>query len=352
MKEFYGAQEAKKVAGVAILLMLIHHLFTYADWLVDGCVVDSVFGPLVNKAVWLIGRLGNICIYVFAFSSGYVLWRRWNLFDTWGKRLRRILDFLTGYWVVCVLFLAVAWLSGDTLPAPRTALANAFGLGTTVHRPEVNVVFAWYVFYYIVFVIVSPVLYRAMQRGPLQDTAVVGAVALLMCANTVWLGGYFVPLLSGVLGICVAKYDLFAKAENTTKLMGGGKILMLSGLLLMLAARTLVLALAMRFHGNGAAEAAVYMMEACIAAGFIYFTVKLLNLFDSRMLDSVLLFFGGISMTLWFVHGLAYTGSCHLQKLIYASSEPVVILLTALAVFVPLSLALTRLLPLFARKRK
>lgn len=63
-KSFYGKEESMCVAGVAILLMIWHHLFTYQNWLIEGVRVESLLGNNINFLVWLTARLGNICIFL------------------------------------------------------------------------------------------------------------------------------------------------------------------------------------------------------------------------------------------------------------------------------------------------
>ena len=101
--EFYGKRESGVMAGIAILLMMVHHFFGFDGWLVDG----NSWIPLVsyhNIIERMMSGFGFICISIFAFSSGYVLYRKPEGFGYNVGLLRRGVKFLTGYWLCLAIF--------------------------------------------------------------------------------------------------------------------------------------------------------------------------------------------------------------------------------------------------------
>ena len=57
----------------AILLMLIHHLFTFSDRLPEGGYI-SLF-PLQDLTIeQFLGGFGKVCVCIFLFLSGYGLY--------------------------------------------------------------------------------------------------------------------------------------------------------------------------------------------------------------------------------------------------------------------------------------
>lgn len=70
----YGKTEAQMIAGVAIVMMLVHHFFGFADYRLDG---NWVYEPIKIGGISLeriIASAGKLCVAIFAFSSGYAIW--------------------------------------------------------------------------------------------------------------------------------------------------------------------------------------------------------------------------------------------------------------------------------------
>jgi peptidoglycan/LPS O-acetylase OafA/YrhL len=73
------------------------------------------------------------------------------------------------------------------------------------------------------------------------------------------------------------------------------------------------------------------------AALIILFSVELFHRIRSRRFKNFFLLFGGLSMYLWFLHGIFFTGKNFLQPFIYSPKEPILILLLCLAVTLPVA---------------
>ena len=63
-------EDAKKIKGIAIILMLMYHLFYFKDRIYGGGVISIISNSLVEN----IGKFGNICVPIFFFLSGYGLY--------------------------------------------------------------------------------------------------------------------------------------------------------------------------------------------------------------------------------------------------------------------------------------
>jgi uncharacterized membrane protein len=72
MKEKFSFTKyyTEMMKGVAILLMLFHHLFGFPSWFVEGVTYIGI--PFrVNTAEYVLGQFGHICVAIFAFLTGY-----------------------------------------------------------------------------------------------------------------------------------------------------------------------------------------------------------------------------------------------------------------------------------------
>ena len=216
---FYGRTEAKAVAGIAILMMVWHHLFGFPQWLLPGLSCNSIFGNSADVFVRLTASLGNTCIYIYAFSTGYVIYSQFQLYDTWEKRVTRIFKFLLSYWLVCVAFYIFGMVFNQPLPTLREAFLNSFGIKTGCGSNWINVVFAWYVNYYIVLIAFSSVLYKCFKKDkPLSlILSIIGCCISIIVLAYAQIG-YWDPFFASLLGLLTAKYHFFDKITSHLKI--------------------------------------------------------------------------------------------------------------------------------------
>lgn len=210
----YGKNEAKMVAGIAIVMMLCHHFFGFPEQLVNGNHFTYMIStPFVNTAQFF-ASFGKLCVAIFAFCSGYALWIGSKSYTDVRSIARRGLKFLVSYWIILAIFLIIGLIVGDELPDGETLAYNLFGLKTSTWSSYVNITFAWYVAFYISWLIVAPVTVRiflATGRRLWPDVLIL----LVWSFAFGYVGdklphaeflGVFAPALVGLL---FAKYRLF-----------------------------------------------------------------------------------------------------------------------------------------------
>lgn len=339
-KSFYGKEESMCVAGVAILLMIWHHLFTYQNWLIEGVRVESLLGNNINFLVWLTAGLGNICIFLFAFQSGYAIYKRSDLYNTTKKRFSRIFSFLISYWMVCISFLIFAIVFNEDLPTLHNLLLNLIGIEVGFYSEWVNVTFAWYVLYYILLVLSFPLLnYCFKSNNPIKiGISLVGCICLILILSACGIPGYWKPFMASIAGILTAKYEIFDYLSNNAKKYFSKGWICVSTLAFVLLIRTILLYLGNLNKDQIFFSVIESIAEAGIAFAFIFSFISLIRWLNNRAIFSSLCFIGGISMFLWFLHSILFTGSRFLQNYIYYPKEPVAIFILVLAIFIPISL--------------
>ncbi len=108
----YTKRDAKMTQGLAILCMLVLHLFCRKG--------ADVFGtPLIwlnetTPLVYLFGFFAEICVPLYSLTIGYaqeLLYESGKA--TWKDRGKRILKLMTNYWIVVVLFSIIGLVIGD-----------------------------------------------------------------------------------------------------------------------------------------------------------------------------------------------------------------------------------------------
>lgn len=337
---YYGKTESQMVAGIAILLMIWHHLFSYPNWLIDGISVNSALGKYVNYIVWLTARIGNICIYIFAFQSGYSIYQRSDLYDTIRKRTARIFSFLFSYWIVCVFFWVIGWFFNENLPTPTAALLNMFGLEVGFYADWINVIFAWYVLYYILLIAAYPILNRCFRTKSIMviSLSTIGCLCIPLVLSHYGITGYWTPFAASLMGIFTSKYKLFEHLDNTLNKYSKKIWVCLLALCGVISVRVILLYIQSHFDYNSLFAVFASVCEGLIAFAFIYVLISFMNNICKPWISRILCFLGGISMFLWFLHSILFTGSRFLQPYVYFSSEPIVIFLTTLSVFVPIAI--------------
>jgi len=153
---FVSKEEAKLLQGIAVSLMVFHHLFDFPDRIHVPYVSLLNFSFLGLEA--LIASFGRICVAVFAFSSGYGLRKnagdlnQYSLLSGYKSMLCRLWTFAQRFWIVFVFFIGFGLFLGRYQWHPTTLLKNLFGLSFQYNAEW------WYIAEYIRFLLLFPLL--------------------------------------------------------------------------------------------------------------------------------------------------------------------------------------------------
>lgn len=339
-KEQYGKREAQLLAGIAILFMIWHHLFTYSNWRIEGISVYSIFGPHADYATWLLGRIGNICIYILAFSSGYAIWKNYAAFDSIAKRLKRIFSFLISYWLIYCAFCIYGYLFNETMPSIKNILLNLIGINTGFYYNYINVTFAWYVMYYIVIIFMAPFLRVIANYVNVYISFVIIILLYIITTYLPTINHYFTPLFATYFGLLAGRFNIINKSLHYLMSVRHGILTSFISLILILSSRAALLYIHSNVSDSIISDILTSLSEGIIALLFIIFALNLLQRLNNSVINQLLLFIGSISMYLWFIHSIFFTGSRHLQLYIYAVHEPFLIYIITLLICIPFAIGL------------
>lgn len=323
--DWYTKRDAAAVSAAAVILMMIHHFFGFKSYLADGVEWESllVIGGIEIERV--LAAFGKICVAVFAFNSGYVLWKLKESYASASARYARALSFLVCYWLILALFWLYAVLAGEPLPEIKDALYNLVGLSTGPAYPFVNVAFAWYVAYYLVFLLLSPLLIRLFGgswKTDLLSAAVI--IALLSVADI----GFMDPMTAGIEGLLFAKYSLFNRFA--AKVESPGPVISFVSLIGLIVFRQGVLLIDNH-------EVILGGVDVVAVPVFIYLIVNLIRRARMPLIDSFVALVSACAMNLWFIHGIFFTGNRPLQQYIYAAKYPPLIFAIGFAISLALA---------------
>lgn len=225
----YSKKDAQMTRGLAIISMLLLHLFCRLG--------EDVFGtPLLwineNKPlVYCFGFFSEICVPLYSICVGYgqqFLYEHGN--TSWKKRLSRIGTLLMNYWVIVVLFAIASkllMLGEESLATPVIFFKNIFLLETYngawwyLHSYVFALLLPTCVLLWIpnklkeksciVFCIVFQVVIYSIERFHMMDIP----TNLDMFRYIFMELKNFIGILSGIwIGACFCKYDIIEKLRG------------------------------------------------------------------------------------------------------------------------------------------
>ena len=328
----YDKEQSLLISGVAVLFMVVHHVLGF-DYLrlEENSLVPflEIHGISLGK---VFAAFGKICVSVFAFNTGYVIWKKREIY-TFANNVKRILKFLLCYWVVYSLFLIVGFVYNEQMPVLSDFFLNLIGLRTGTFVNFVNVPYAWYVCFYVFFVLSSPFIIWLFSRGnKICMVAFFIWLTLSQLLSIITLDGVLgdilriyisvgTPALSGIL---FSKYHLFdAFSMYIPTKLGLYGILYVC----LIVVRQLSVYL---FGAN--------FLDVIFAPLFIFLSVNIIyfkNIFP--ILNGVFKLLGKYSMNIWFLHGLFFTGSMHLQWILYLPKYSTFVLIWGMSLLIVIS---------------
>jgi len=350
------------IKGVALIMMYVHHLFTWPDWRIESIAYPEylLFARLFNSPL-------KLCVPVFAFLSGYFY--HFTVEKSLRYSLRKMTDLLIPHFIVCVLMMIPAAVFGTYELSVSSAATELMGLGIDV------MCFSWYVSFYCASMLLLPVITRLSAGNLLGDIVTMLALPVIGAQIISIMMERAIPLdtaiPAGILGSiqewfpCIisgyvfAKYALFETwLDNVTDNISGkaGKIFFW---LCLCAAGFLGRLAIPRFRLDGIQIAGdwtelVFLMDVVYAPLFVYGMVRLLEMVKIPAFLKCLRAIGQKSMYMWFLHAMFFN-SCKefIQPVVYAPRNPVLVLIWALAICYALASVIDKMMrPLLKVKKK
>ena len=157
--EMFRLQETQIAKGIAIILMLIHHLFTFPERIKDVSYIPLF--QSVNLEFWF-GDFGGICVPIFLFLSGYGMYKSSYKYSVRDIYLKRLLNFYKRYWICFIVFAPIGTIFFNHFPNYhwniRVFLLSFFGFDQTYNAEW------WFVQLYIEIIMLSPLIYKILKN--------------------------------------------------------------------------------------------------------------------------------------------------------------------------------------------
>lgn len=206
-------QEAGILQGIAVLLMVFHHLFDFPD---------RIHVPFVNVFAFIkleifVSSFGRICVAMFAFLSGFGLYKKYieklkdkkfPIFSCYRGMVGQLINFLKRYWIVFATFIAYGLIANVYAFGWAEFFKNFFGLSSTYNKEW------WYVLQYFDFLLMFPIVFSVEKwlAGLIRKNGEVWSsliVSIPLAIFFVWQGQvYNFCFLLGMLSVSTNAMDI------------------------------------------------------------------------------------------------------------------------------------------------
>lgn len=113
MENNFSREDTKIIKGIAIILMLMHHLWSFPDRISGGefRYFISIFG---QSSISYLGAFGKICVPIFFFLGGYGIYKACEKkpFDL----ISKIKGLYISYWKVFLIFVPIGFIMFSNQP--------------------------------------------------------------------------------------------------------------------------------------------------------------------------------------------------------------------------------------------
>lgn len=332
-------RESTKVKGLAVLLLLFHHLFYPATRMEEN---QMVFYLLPEQVVQNAALAARVCVWMFAFLSAFGLTRKYMELASprqageIGTFLRRRwISLMKPYWFVFVLlFLASFILFQNPLEVyqrnPVYIFLGFFALSDLFGTPTLCGIW-WYMCFAQILLFFLPVCAELCHKFG-WSTLILGYLSIQYLGEGIrspYGGTYLGYLLVILLGVLCAQGQVFERIGQTVGrgwrryLAGTGAVALAIG------------CLCAHLATDSGGQAKVFMtVAACLLSLSVYLLVI------GQTASRILFCLGRYSGTIFLVHGFSYL---HYPQLIYWSHNVPLTYLTLLAISLLLSIGIEKL---------
>lgn len=317
-------QDTKMTKGLAIIFMVLLHLFCRLDNLPYECLKIQGGVPLV----YYIALFGDQCVAIYCFCSGYALYllngKSDSCKDYYKKRIKSLFAFLMNYWIVLSLFSVLGLFFDKTGSVPGNIVVfikHFFIIDNSYNGAW------WFVFTYVLLILVSrPSYYFVKKVNPVL--VLIGTIILYIVSyyqrttgaintnNLVvnWIIEQFALFGTSFFPYIVAM--MFQKYKVFTKIRIFVQNHITNGFIVAISA-VIILAMIV-VHG---------IVQSLIVApitGIV--TIVIFNIVNKgKFFDSIFSFFGNHSTNIWLVHMFFY--SSIFKNLVFVAKYPIAIFL-------------------------
>lgn len=341
--------------GIAIMLMFVHHFFTFPNW----------YPGTVDYSSWCITFTRyfcaptKICVGIFAFITGY--------FYYYGKKkdfrysVRKIHQLLLRYWIIALPLILLSIAAGVYTFTPGGFAMEMFGITSDVMK------FAWYVYFYIILMFFLPVLIKLLRDKPLfillfmlvPFQILMRGLLYLSSSSEIWklvVSNLCLHTQTAVIGYLAARTGLFSKAKALAQKVPSWLRLLLCAALAVGAfmLRYKIFVKELRTPSLGPVSFIFYFNVDIFCVPVLIFALsELLIYIEKKSAGRALSLLGKYSVYMWFWHCMFFGASGKFTKeLLYAPQNPFLVYLWGLLICLCLAFVTDKIVNAIVQLRK
>lgn len=218
-KSFFTAKYTNISKGMAILIMLMHHVG-----------LDPTLSALSNSEFFhQLFSQGKVCIAIYLILSGYGLYISSDRKNVKGIKdstiftIKHLTKLMLNFWLIFILFVAYGTISGRRPLAiygssiRKNMFIDFLGMADFFQSPTYNVTW-WFMSLIIILYVAFPIMKWILKKSPILFTIIMFWIMLFrpipMKTYGLMLNAYIAPFGFGML---FAKYKLFDKIRELNK---------------------------------------------------------------------------------------------------------------------------------------
>ena len=218
--KYLSIDDSTVMKAIAILLMLLHHLWTFPERIAGGALESLISFSNLPLTVHL-GVFGKICVSMFFFLGGYGLYRRY-----FGKRyniVERLKKLYFAYWKVFLIFVPIGFIFFSNQDAYcqdvgvytafsefsiKEFVLNFFGFVSTYNREW------WFLLSYAIALILFPLIRKIVDYLSIYLNLFIVIIISVLLTNVFQSEPYAICFGMGVI---VAKHRLLDSVCDLAK---------------------------------------------------------------------------------------------------------------------------------------
>lgn len=313
------------IQSIAVMLMVFHHLFGFPERITSDYIIISDFSFLHIGT--MLSYFGRICIAMFAFNSGYGMYKKLSSFsysssfDVLKKgyvcTLTQLRNFYIRYWIVFAAFIPLGIVFGKYDFNLGDFLLSLIGFSSPYNGEW------WYVKCYCIFMLILPVLYLIdyIFSKNIHRYLTFVIYAVLFAAVTIFYNKLlFIENLTVYMcflaGMFCVSLNIFDTIEKIYLKIKAARYLLAIFLIIV----TVVIRTAMPFDCTyDYLFAPVFIFNLCI--------ILKSNIFK-KTINKVLFFIGKYSMYIWLTH--TFFAYYYFQNFIYGFKYSILIFIVCM----------------------
>ncbi len=318
---FISKKESVIIQSIAVMLMVYHHLFAFPERIDCDYAIISDFSLLHLGT--MLSYFGKICIAVFAFNSGYGMYKKFetlqytNNFELLKKGylcvFKQIKNFYIRYWIVFLAFVPLGFAIGRYSFDLKSFILSLIG-----YAPVYNAEW-WYIKCYIIFLLCFPLIYsfeKFLGNHFRSNTIsafyiLIFIIAFLIISNSIYTIDNFEVYICFISGIVCVSLNIFDKLNSIYDKFKVYRYFI--AILFLISVPVVRTGLSLNCHYDFI-FAPIFIFNSCII---------LKSNIMQKTINNVLLFVGKYSMYIWLTH--TFFAYYYFQNFLYSFKYSILI---------------------------